>query len=41
LNRQAIGNPEKWDWVLPDRLFHASYASSRLDLAGAHAWCAS
>ena len=39
LNRQAIGNPEKWDWVLPDRLFHASYASSRLDLAGAHAWC--
>ena len=40
LNRQAIGNPEKWDWVLPDRLFHASYASSRLDLAGAHGWCA-
>jgi ATP-dependent Lhr-like helicase len=39
LNRQAIGNPEKWDWVLPDRLFHASYASSRLDLAGAHSWC--
>lgn len=40
LNRQAIGNPEKWDWVLPDHLFHASYASSRLDLVGAHAWCA-
>jgi ATP-dependent Lhr-like helicase len=39
LNRQAIGNPEKWDWVLPDRLFYASFASSRLDLAGAHAWC--
>lgn len=39
LNRQAIGNPEKWDWVLPDRLFYASYASSRLDLAGAHSWC--
>lgn len=39
LNREAIGNPEKWDWVLPDRLFHASYASSRLDLAAAHAWC--
>ena len=40
LNRQAIGNPEKWDWVLPDRLFHASYASSRLDLVGAQGWCA-
>jgi ATP-dependent helicase Lhr and Lhr-like helicase len=39
LNRQAIGNPEKWDWVLPDRLFYASFASSRLDLAAAHAWC--
>lgn len=39
LNREAIGHPEKWDWVLPDRLFHASYASSRLDLAAAHAWC--
>jgi len=37
LNRQAIGNQEKWDWVLPDRLFYASFASSRLDLAGAHA----
>ncbi len=39
LSRKAIGNPEKWDWVLPDRLFYASYASSRLDLAGAHGWC--
>jgi ATP-dependent Lhr-like helicase len=39
LNRQNIGNPEKWDWALPDRLFYASYASSRLDLVGAHAWC--
>jgi ATP-dependent Lhr-like helicase len=39
LNRKAIGNPEKWDWALPDRLFYASFASSRLDLAGAHACC--
>ena len=39
LNRKAIGNPEKWDWVLPDRLFYASFASRQLDLAGAHACC--
>lgn len=40
LNRKSIGNPEKWDWALPDRLFYASFASNRLDLAGAHACCA-
>lgn len=39
LNRKTIGNPEKWDWALPDRLLYASFASSRLDLAGAHAYC--
>jgi len=39
LSRKAIGDPEKWDWALPDRLFYASYASSRMDLMGAHAWC--
>jgi ATP-dependent Lhr-like helicase len=38
-NRKAIGNPEKWDWALPDRLFYASFASVRLDLVGAHACC--
>jgi len=39
LSRQAIGNPEKWDWMLPDRLFYDSFASTRLYLAGSHAWC--
>jgi ATP-dependent Lhr-like helicase len=39
LNRKAIGNPEKWDWALPDCLFYASFASRQLDLAGAHACC--
>lgn len=39
LDRQALGNPEKWDWVLPDRLFYASFAARRLDLAAAHVLC--
>lgn len=39
LDRQALGNPEKWDWVLPDRLFYASFAARRLDLAAAHDLC--
>ena len=39
LSRSIVGNPEKWDWLLPDRLFFASYASSRLDLGAAHALC--
>ncbi len=29
---------EKWDWALPDPLLHASYASLKLDIAGAHDW---
>lgn len=40
LDRQSLGTPEKWDWVLPDRLFYAGFASRRLDLAAAHALCA-
>jgi len=39
LSRGAVGNPEKWDWALPDRLFYESFTSSRLDLAAAHALC--
>lgn len=39
LDRQSLGTPEKWDWVLPDRLFYAGFASRRLDLAAAHALC--
>jgi ATP-dependent Lhr-like helicase len=29
---------EKWDWTLPDRLLQNSFASSNLDIAGAHEW---
>ncbi len=36
LNRKSLGNPEKWDWVLPDRLFYDNFASRRIDLAGGH-----
>jgi ATP-dependent Lhr-like helicase len=39
LVRKSLGDPEKWDWVLPDALFYASFASSRLSLAEAHALC--
>jgi ATP-dependent helicase Lhr and Lhr-like helicase len=39
LNRRVTGNPEKWDWVLPDRLMFDSFASSRLDLVAAHEIC--
>lgn len=39
-DRKSTGNPEKWDWVLPDRLFFSSLASQQLDLEGAHAACA-
>lgn len=40
LDRVALGQTEKWDWALPDRLFFASYAASRLDLSGAFQECA-
>jgi ATP-dependent Lhr-like helicase len=39
LVRKSLGDPEKWDWVLPDALFYASFASSRLSLDEAHALC--
>lgn len=29
---------EKWDWTLPAHLLHKSFASLRLDIAGAHSW---
>lgn len=29
---------EKWDWALPDRLLQNSFASLKLDIAGAHGW---
>ena len=40
LNRTELQRTEKWDWVLPDRLFFANYAASRFDLAGAIEACA-
>lgn len=39
LVRKGIGDVEKWDWVLPDDLFLASYASRALALEDAHAVC--
>jgi ATP-dependent Lhr-like helicase len=39
IRRKDVGNSEKWDWVLPDDLFLASYASRALALAEAHALC--
>jgi ATP-dependent Lhr-like helicase len=39
LDRKSLGEPEKWDWVLPDALFYASFASRRLSLLEAHALC--
>jgi len=41
LNRKQLGNAEKWDWVLPDDLFLASYASRALALDEAHTLCQS
>lgn len=29
---------EKWDWALPERLLQNSFASLKLDIAGAHEW---
>ena len=40
LNRRELQRTEKWDWVLPDRLFFANYAASRFDLAEAIETCA-
>ena len=39
MERRRAGEPEKWDWVLPDDLFFASYASRVLALEEAHALC--
>lgn len=39
LSRKNIPHTEKWDWVLPDALFFASYASRALALEEAVAWC--
>lgn len=39
MERRQVGEPEKWDWVLPDDLFFASYASRALALEEAHALC--
>lgn len=37
--RRNVSGSEKWDWVLPDDLFMASYASRALALEEAHALC--
>ena len=39
IQRKNVKNHEKWDWVLPDELFAASYASRALALEEAHAIC--
>ena len=39
IQRRDVRNPEKWDWVLPDDLFLASYASRALALEEAHVLC--
>ena len=39
LVRKNLIGAEKWDWVLPDDLFFASYASRALALEDAHALC--
>jgi ATP-dependent Lhr-like helicase len=39
IQRRDVSDPEKWDWVLPDDLFVASYASRALALEEAHAMC--
>lgn len=39
MERKQIRDHEKWDWVLPDDLFAASYASRALALEEAHALC--
>ena len=39
VRRRDVTGSEKWDWVLPDDLFVASYASRALALEEAHALC--
>lgn len=39
VSRKQAPNPEKWDWILPDDLFIASYASRALAIEEAHALC--
>jgi ATP-dependent Lhr-like helicase len=39
LDRPELQRTEKWDWVLPDRLFFANYVAARFDLAGAVEAC--
>ena len=39
IERRGVGDLEKWDWVLPDDLLIASYASRSLALGEAHALC--
>jgi hypothetical protein len=41
ITRKQMSDPEKWDWVLPDDLAIASYASRTLALKDAHAMCKS
>lgn len=41
LKRNEVKDAEKWDWVLPDDLMLASYASRGLALEDAHALCQS
>lgn len=41
LLRRKLGNSEKWDWVLPDDLFLASYASRTLAIEEAFELCKS
>ena len=39
LIRKLVANSEKWDWVLPDDLFLASYASRALAIEEAYELC--
>lgn len=39
LVRKQVADTEKWDWVLPDELFLAGYASRALALEEAHKLC--
>lgn len=39
LSRKQLSDYEKWDWVLPDDLYIASYASRAIALEEAHAVC--
>ena len=39
LGRGHVRDPEKWDWILPDDLFFASYASRALALEDAYVLC--